>query len=148
MAIHYTSEFYLSSLVKFCGILSFQVISVLTIHFALLFPHGDCLGKRSKTILKYGYLVSLLIFLLDLYGNLMPDFQAEPVSWEPVAQKVRYLEFIILFLGAGITLIVKFLRSRSEERLRLRLAVFSLVIRRFGDRARFCGASGAARQRR
>jgi signal transduction histidine kinase len=131
LVVHNSVYYHQGILETTISISTFQFIPPLFLHFVLLFPDGETLSKRAKRFIKFSYLFALLILFLELYGNLMSDVEGKAVFWETGIRKLRYIEFGILFASAIGILIVKYFRSKSQNRLRLRLSVISLFVGSF-----------------
>lgn len=128
LVVHNSTYYHTGSLERVLSIVTFQLIPPLFLHFVLLFPDGEPLSKSAKRFVKFSYLSIFGILIIELYGNLVPDSDGNYVYWEAAVRKLRYLEFGILFASAITILVIKYLKSKRQSRVRLRLAVLSLFV--------------------
>lgn len=128
LVVHNSVYYHEGSLEKLLALLTFQLIPPLFLHFVLLFPDGKVLPRKTQSIVFLSYVFSIGLLVLELFGNLVSDEQNKVPAWEQASQKLRYLDFVVIFGAALVILGLKYYRSKAETKLRLRLAVFSLII--------------------
>jgi signal transduction histidine kinase len=120
---------------------SFQILTlvaasglhwVLNLHFILLFPDGDLLGRRTKWVLKIVYLLCIALIVSRVWLLLMPEMNEQGMITEGAYNLERDLRRLSMFITIGLLLIAmsilfgKFWRSRGERRVRLKFAVLSI----------------------
>ena len=108
-------------------ILSFQLVAVSFFHFVLIFPDGRSLSKKAKRVLTSAYITIGIITVVEFYFNVFNNPNATD-SIKTLSRYIRYFDFVLVFGAALVMLLIKYTRSQHETRVRLRLAVMSLVI--------------------
>jgi signal transduction histidine kinase len=128
LVAHNSTYYHTGGLERVVSITTFQLIPPLFVHFVLLFPDGTHLAKSASRFVKFSYFSSFIVLIFELYANLVPDSNGNIPFWEATFHKLRYLEFGLLFATGIIILISKFIKSKHQHRLRLKLAVLSLLV--------------------
>lgn len=128
VGLHLSNIFYFNDFTTFLAIVSFQAISLFEIPFVLLFPDRESLNAKEKVFI-FGYTVySLIIITLEIIGNLNIFTKGKPGEWESTISAIRYTTLIIVALfGIGM-FISKYRKGGKQERLKLRLAVYSWIL--------------------
>jgi len=128
LVAHNSTYYHTGSIERVVSITTFQFIPPLFVHFVFLFPDGEPLTKFAVRFVKFSYFSSIFVLIFELYANLIPDSNGNMSFWEVAFHRIRYLEFGLLFAAGIIILISKFIKSKHQNRLRLRLAVLSLLV--------------------
>lgn len=113
---------------KLVGIVTVGLLGAVFYHFVILFPDGQNPRNRvAKALIRFFYLVAGVLIIIRLYLNFIVPIQPTDATSQEFFRKLSYLVLLAFFTVALSTLVIKFIRSSGQTRLRFRLAIFSLV---------------------
>ncbi|HEX2911046.1 MAG TPA: ATP-binding protein [Chloroflexia bacterium] len=127
LLVHNSTYYHLSQLEIIVQIISFQLVAVFFLHFVLLFPDGNPLSRKGIKFVTYSYVIVGLITASELYLNVFNTNQTDFAELRTLSRICRFGDFTVLFGTALIVIGLKYVRSKNEEKLRIRLAIISLT---------------------